>query len=120
MAVFLDDIWEESGALTYVPGSHKLHYEVPGNPGYESPSTEDINVDGYVPAELKAGSVLFRVPEVWHAVNPIHHLRRYVTASYSIRGRVSGLMEQKIAETMKERRESEEPVPEDVREYWDY
>jgi hypothetical protein len=96
MAVFLDDISVSSGALTYVPGTHTLHYEDPSDSSRQAPSKEDIGVGNYIPAELKAGSVLFRVPEVWHAVIPIHHLRRYVTGSYATRGRVSQVMADKI------------------------
>ena len=103
MAVFLDDISVESGALTYVPGSHKLHYENPRDPQRRAPSQEDIEGGDYVPIQLKAGSVVFRVPEVWHAVVPIHRLRRYITASYAIRGRVSAVMAEKIAAVSQQR-----------------
>ena len=96
IAVFLDDISVGSGALTYVPGTHKLHYEDPADSSRQAPSKEDIEAGNYIPAVLKAGSVLFRVPEVWHAVIPIHHLRRYVTGSYATRGKVSPMMAEKI------------------------
>jgi ectoine hydroxylase-related dioxygenase (phytanoyl-CoA dioxygenase family) len=96
MAVFLDDISVDSGALTYVRGTHALHYEDPAVPSRQAPSKENIELGEYIPAELKAGSVLFRVPEVWHAVIPIHHLRRYVTGSYATRGEVSVMMAEKI------------------------
>ena len=98
MAVFLDDISIDSGALTYVPGTHKLHYEDPAEPSRRAPSKTAIAAGDYIAAELKAGSVLFRVPEVWHAVVPIHRLRRYVTGSYATRGRVSPIMSEKIKE----------------------
>ena len=96
MAVFLDDISSDSGALTYVPGTHKLHYQDPAEPARRAPSKTAIEAGDYIAAELKAGSVLFRVPEVWHAVVPIHRLRRYVTGSYAVRGRVSPVMSEKI------------------------
>jgi hypothetical protein len=51
----------------------------------------------------RAGSVILRVPEVWHAVNPIHRMRRYVTASYMIRGRLSPEMTSRVG-TERERR----------------
>jgi hypothetical protein len=51
----------------------------------------------------RAGSVILRVPEVWHAVNPIHRMRRYVTASYMIRGRLSPEMTSPVG-TERERR----------------
>lgn len=117
MAVFLDDIWVESGALTYVPGSHKLHYEDEGESQRQCPTQEEIDAGEYTPAELKAGSVLFRVPEVWHAVNPIHHLRRYITASYTVRGRVSPLQEERSAKVEEQRQGKEEEVLEVFREY---
>ena len=37
-----------------------------------------------------------RVPEVWHAVIPIHRVRRYVTASYMIRGTLSRAMSERV------------------------
>jgi len=118
MAVFLDDISAESGALTYVPGTHRLHYEAPGEPGRQPPTADEIAAGDYLPAVLTAGSVLFRVPEVWHAVNPIHHLRRYVTASFMGRGRLSPKAEKARAETMTRRRALDESaIPAALREY---
>jgi ectoine hydroxylase-related dioxygenase (phytanoyl-CoA dioxygenase family) len=119
MAVFLDDIDVDSGALTYVPGSHRLHFEDAGEPQRQPPTQEQIDAGDYVPASLKAGSVLFRVPEVWHAVNPIHRLRRYVTASYMSRGGVSVEMERRAAKERQRRRdEGNSHVPRDLRTYY--
>ena len=84
MAVFLDDSDGNSGALTYVPGSHERHFDRKDAPS--PPTQADIYAGSYVPAVLRAGIVVLRVPEVWHAVRPIHRLRRYVTGSYMIRG----------------------------------
>ena len=111
MAVFLDDISPNSGALTYVPGTHKLHYEDPADPARQAPTKEAIEAGDYIPAVLKAGSVLFRVPEVWHAVLPIHHLRRYVTGSYAIRGRISQLMSEKIKAVSAQRAQTLDEIP---------
>jgi len=83
--VFLDDISTGSGAVLYASGSHRLHFESDDDPGRKSPSREEIEAGEYVPAEVEAGSVIFRIPQVWHAVDPIHRLRRYVTGSYAAR-----------------------------------
>lgn len=117
MAVFLDDVDEESGALTYVPGTHLLHYE--NDPARRPPTQADIDAGQYMPATPKAGDVVFRVPEVWHAVIPIHRLRRYVTASYTVRGRLSEKMQQRAAATSERRQETSlEAVPQDLQPYW--
>lgn len=119
MAVFLDDISTESGALTYVSGSHLLYFEAPDDPDRQAPTQEDIEAGHYIPAELTAGSVLFRVPEVWHAVNPIHHLRRYITAPYASRGEVGPQAAETIAEKMEERNQIPiDTIPKEIRDYW--
>ena len=119
MAVFLDDIDAESGALTYVPGSHKWHFADPGDPDKLSPTQEQIDAGDYVPATLRAGSVVLRVPEVWHAVIPIHRLRRYVTTSYMIRGSLSTAMEERIiAERERRAAHSLDHVPDRLRPYY--
>lgn len=119
MAVFLDDVDEESGALTYVPGTHLLHYQNDQNPNRVPPTQEDIDAGKYVPATPKAGDVVFRVPEVWHAVIPIFRMRRYVTASYSIRGQVSNTMQERAADTISHRKDMPiNTVPERLQPYW--
>jgi hypothetical protein len=117
MAVFLDDVDQDSGALTYVPGTHLLHYD--DDPQRLSPTQSDIDAGDYVPVTPKAGDVVFRVPEVWHAVIPIHHMRRYVTASYAVRGQLSGKMQQRAAATRVQRQEIPlKVVPRDLQPYW--
>lgn len=119
MAVFLDDIDESSGALTYVPGTHLLHYEDAGDPGKQPPTQVEIDGGAYVPATLKAGSVLLRVPEVWHAVNPIHRLRRYVTASYVARRRLSAEMTRRVTPERERRLAmSADHVPAELRPFY--
>lgn len=117
MALFLDDIDEQSGALTYVPGSHLRHFSDDDDEQRDPVIQEQVDSAQYIPATLRAGSVILRVPEVWHAVNPIHRLRRYITASYMIRGRLSPEMAKRtVAE--RERRaglESLDHVPERLR-----
>jgi hypothetical protein len=93
--IFLDDIDEGSGALEYLPGTHLRHFLRPdGSPPSSAPPPAR-GVDGeieaahragsFVPVALSAGSVVFRVPAVWHAVRPVHRLRRYCTARYYFR-----------------------------------
>jgi hypothetical protein len=121
IAVFLDDTDESSGALTYVPLTHLLHYADEGDPDREPPTQEDIDTGDYKPATPSAGDVVFRVPEVWHAVIPIHGLRRYVTASYTIRGQMSKGMTERM-ETDKARRKESivDGMSEGFRRYWEW
>lgn len=91
--IFLDDIGEDSGALEYAPRTHLQHFlssegVTPSNrppPAPRGPEVNAAHVNGhFLPISLSAGSVVFRVPAVWHAVRPIHRLRRYVTARYYV------------------------------------
>ena len=90
----VDDIGEDSGALEYVPGSHLRQLLRPDGtapheeplPGGRCPEIDESYARGdFKPVVLKAGSVVFRVPCVWHAVRPVHRLRRYVTGRYFVR-----------------------------------
>jgi hypothetical protein len=92
--VFLDDIDEESGTLEYKPASHLQHFlredgsqPAAGHPPrHDGPEVSDAYAAGeYLPVSLTAGSVVFRVPAVWHAVRPTYRLRRYATARYCLR-----------------------------------
>ena len=117
LAGFLDDIDLGSGALTYVPGSHRRHFKNASNtrpPGYK-----EIAAASYTPVSVHAGDALFRVPEVWHAVNPIHRLRRYAAASFTVRGTVSAEMDTRRAAT-RETRRSIDPdlIPHRVQKLW--
>ena len=119
MAVFLDDIDEESGSLTYVPGSHLRHFISRDDPERQAPTQTDIEKGEYITTKLKAGDVVFRVPEVWHAVRPIHHLRRYVTASYVARERLSAVMTERLGRELKTRLAIPlDQVPERLQPYW--
>ncbi len=119
--IYLDDIDINSGALTYVPGTHLHYFASPGDPNPPLPTLEDIQAGDYVPVELKAGSVVFRVPEVWHGVVPIHRLRRYITGLYTSRGKVNALVKARIQQVRKIRKAiPETSVPEHVRKYWRY
>ena len=121
MAVFLDDIDETSGALTYVPGTHHLHYASSDEPERQAPTQDDIDAGTYVPATLKAGDVVFRVPEVWHAVIPIHRLRRYVTASYAVRGQMSAVMAERVKQEVERRAQAPvDGIPERFRPHWSW
>lgn len=89
--IFLDDIGVDSGALEYIPGSHLQHFlskqgVAPSDSPPPQPRGPEVNAahaaGQFQPISLSAGSVVFRVPAVWHAVRPIHRLRRYVTARY--------------------------------------
>ena len=88
-ALFLDDIFADSGALQIVPGSHLLNYIDEIDPDKQPPTDEDVLNAEYVPIELKAGALILRASDLWHSVAPIHHLRRYVTGSYISRTRLS-------------------------------
>ncbi len=120
-AVFLDDISPETGALTYVPGTHRLSFSDRAPTGNRVPTREEIDAGDYIPLEVRAGSVVFRVPEVWHGVNPIHRLRRYIAATYVTRAPVDPQMQSIIAREMEERTEENlAPVAEEYREYLRY
>ena len=91
--IFLDDIGVDSGALEYVPESHMQHFlskdgvapSVSPPPQPRGPEVNAAHAAGqFQPVSLSAGSVVFRVPAVWHSVRPIHRLRRYVTARYYV------------------------------------
>ncbi|MCJ8330380.1 MAG: phytanoyl-CoA dioxygenase family protein [Lentisphaeria bacterium] len=116
--IFLDDISIDSGALNYVPGSHLLHFDR-DDPNYKSPTNEEILAGDFIPAELKAGSVLFRVPCVWHSVSPIKHLRRYISVSYTIRGPMSSWDMANVMELVEKRKHIDlAGIPEELRELW--
>jgi len=120
MAVFLDDVDPESGSLTYVPGSHHRHFIDPDDPDRQAPTQDEIDAGDYVPTTVNAGDVVFRVPEVWHAVVPIYRLRRYVTGTYATRGEMSRALKQRVEEELDRRRNAGEySVPEAVRPYWE-
>ncbi|MFT5365630.1 MAG: hypothetical protein ACI8V2_000570 [Candidatus Latescibacterota bacterium] len=117
MAVFLDDVDEASGALMYAPGTHLLHFN--DDPNRCPPTQEDIDAGDYIAATPKAGDVVLRVPEVWHAVIPIHRMRRYVTASYSVRGQVSETMSERASEVIERRKEMPlDNIPKSLQPYW--
>ena len=116
--IFLDDIVIASGALTYAPETHFLHFESEDDPDRIAPTKEEIAEGEYVPIELNAGSVVFRIPQVWHAVNPIHHLRRYVTASYTSRDQVLCENERIAGVVEKRRQMAIDEIPDAVRPYW--
>jgi ectoine hydroxylase-related dioxygenase (phytanoyl-CoA dioxygenase family) len=121
MAIFLDDISAESGALTYVPRTHLLYYTDREPPKDSAPSKEDLDNGEYIPLEVKPGSVLFRVPEMWHAVIPIHHLRRYVTAAYVRKSNTSETCQKKVAESVEQRKEIDTSrFPPEILRMWDY
>lgn len=118
--VFLDDISTGSGAVLYASGSHRLHFESDDDPGRKSPSREEIEAGEYVPAEVEAGSVIFRIPQVWHAVDPIHRLRRYVTGSYAAcRKRLRAYQLDRILGCRKTHRESDLTlIPPHIQPLW--
>jgi len=119
--IYIDDIDIHSGALTYVPGTHVLHFASPDNPNQSLPTQEAIEEGDYEPIELNAGSVVFRVPEVWHGVVPIHRLRRYITGLYTSRERGNTLVKGRIAKVRESRQEiSEASIPHHILQYWRY
>ena len=117
--IYLDDIDISSGALTYVPGTHVHHFTSPNDPNRPLPTKEEIQAGDYVPVELQAGSVVFRVPEVWHGVVPIHRLRRYITGLYTSRRKGNALIKERIEQVQESRKRiSEVSIPKHIREYW--
>ena len=119
--IYLDDIDIHSGALTYVPGTHLYHFASACDPGRILPTKEDIQSGDYIPIGLKAGSVVFRVPEVWHGVVPIHRLRRYITGLYTSRTKGNASIKERIQGVRKSRKQiSETSIPEPARKYWQY
>ena len=85
---FLDDIDEGSGALEYCPGSHLKNFLGAEDPplANRTKAIDEAYARGdFVPVVLKAGSIVFRVPCVWHAVRPVHRLRRKVGGRYFTR-----------------------------------
>jgi hypothetical protein len=119
--IYLDDIDIHSGALTYVPGTHLYHFASACDPDRILPAKEDIQTGDYIPVELKAGSVVFRVPEVWHGVVPIHRLRRYITGLYTSREKGNASIKKRIQQTRKSRKQiPETSIPDHVRKYWQY
>ena len=85
---FLDDIDEGSGALEYCPGSHLKNFQGAEDPplANRTKAIDEAYARGdFVPVVLKAGSIVFRVPCVWHAVRPVHRLRRKVGGRYFTR-----------------------------------
>ncbi|MDP6506280.1 MAG: phytanoyl-CoA dioxygenase family protein [Planctomycetota bacterium] len=121
-ALFLDDISAESGALTYAPGTHWNNYLDENIPGKKSPTNEEVAGAEYIPAELRAGTLILRASDVWHAVRPIHHLRRYITGSHCSRTRVSNWLKENVQKQHSRRRNIPiEEIPESVRAnfFWD-
>lgn len=119
--IYLDDIDIHSGALTYVPGTHLYHFASACDPGRILPTKEDIQSGDYIPIGLNAGSVVFRVPEVWHGVVPIHRLRRYITGLYTSRTKGNASIKERILGVRKSRKQiSETSIPEPARKYWQY
>jgi hypothetical protein len=111
-ACFLDDISSESGALTYAPGTHWRNYIDPDDSEKITPSKEEVQQAEYIPISLKAGTLILRAADVWHGVRPIHHLRRYITGSYSSRSRTSQWLEANMAGQLEERGKiPEEEIP---------
>ena len=117
VAVFLDDIDAQSGALTFVPGSHRCHFE--DATSQCTPMQTDIESASYTPVGLSAGDALLRVPETWHAVHPIHRLRRYFGGSFTTRGEVSPGMRARQGQTLASRRHvAPDSIPLEVRRFW--
>ena len=93
--IFLDDIDAQSGALTYMPGTHTQYFlhQTDGSthpaPLPQPPFGDDPVIQAaaarFTAVELSAGSVTFRVGQVWHGVKPVHRLRRSLCTSYSAR-----------------------------------
>ena len=96
--VFLDGIDAANGALTYAPGSHAQYFlqrpaglpvlggaQQPPPPPFGDDAVIQAAAEGFVPVKLAAGSVTFRIGQLWHAVNPVQQLRRSVSGSYAAR-----------------------------------
>jgi len=118
-ALFLDDISPESGALTYVPGTHWRNYIDVEFPEKTSPGKEEVQRSEYIPIGLKAGTLILRAADVWHAVRPIHHLRRYITGSYSRRSRTSQWLKENMSSQIEKRKQNPlEEIPAGIRPHF--
>jgi hypothetical protein len=118
-ALFLDDISPESGSLTYVPGTHWNNYIDRQEPDKATPAKEEVQRAEYIPISLKAGTLVLRAADVWHAVRPIHHLRRYITGSFSSRSRTSQWLKADMTRQLAERRTiPSEEIPAAIRPYF--
>ena len=117
VAVFLDDIDETSGALTFSPGSHARHYR--DGAAKTPPSQEEIESAPRVPVCARAGDAVLRVPEVWHGVTPIRRLRRYAGGSFTSRGVLSPAMQTRREKTLAERQSIDpDSIPSAARKHW--
>ena len=132
-AIFLDDMDEDSGSLEYCPGTHWKHFlrkdgSAPAAPPLDPRGAEiqAAHAAGeYLPVSLSAGSVVFRVPAVWHAVRPVRQLRRYCEARYYMQdGAVTEYGLRTINEAVEKRRTAEgramlEQMPAELRRMCD-
>ncbi len=118
-ALFLDDISPESGSLTYVPGTHWNNYIDPQEHDKATPTKKEVQQAEYIPITLTAGTLVLRAADVWHAVRPIHHLRRYITGSFSSRSRISQWLKADMARQLEDRRTiPSEDIPAAIRPYF--
>ena len=124
---------EDSGSLEYCPGTHWKHFlrkdgSAPAAPPLDprGPEIQAAHAAGeYLPVTLSAGSVVFRVPAVWHAVRPVRQLRRYCEARYYMQdGAVTEYGLRTINEAVEKRRTAEgramlEQMPAELRRMCD-
>jgi len=100
MFIYMDTVSHESGAIQYLPGSHRRYGPGPGGetyfdgqpipprePGAYSPSiTHDPDLArrwaGYQSINMPGNSLLVFSPLLWHGVRPLHHRRRIIFTGF--------------------------------------
>jgi len=84
---YLDANDAASGQFTFEAGSHLKYYP----PNLVVPTPDEIAAGTFLPIDAAPGDVLYRIPEVWHAVSEVYiPARRYVAAFWVSTKKASG------------------------------
>ena len=100
--IWVTRAWRSTPTTSNELAALERHYRDHEN--MKTPPTQDeIESAPMVPVRVCAGDAVLRVPEVWHAVTPIHRLRRYAGGSFTCRGELSPTMQQRREKVLAER-----------------